>query len=172
VAARRLLTHGLRDNLGLTGTRIGCDTSRCRAYTIAVDGDAVKSCIVLAVTADGAEITTIEGLATGNTPYVAFPRHLPRPAPPRPKVSLQPHRTARWRSRAIALRQASPRCCSLPEPSPPLPRHLLSRSSAVLRPHGSPASERSTRTTREPRLIGCEARRPQPLLKRKRERLA
>jgi len=60
---RALLVHVLRDQLGLTGTHIGCDTSSCGACTVHLDGEAVKSCTVLAVQADGAEITTIEGLA-------------------------------------------------------------------------------------------------------------
>ena len=60
---RLLLVHALRDHLGLTGTHVGCDTSNCGACTIHMDGKAVKSCTVLAVQADGAEITTIEGLA-------------------------------------------------------------------------------------------------------------
>jgi carbon-monoxide dehydrogenase small subunit len=66
VDARRLLVQVLREDLRLTGTHIGCDTSQCGACTVDVDGDAVKSCTVLAVMADGAEITTIEGLAAGN----------------------------------------------------------------------------------------------------------
>lgn len=63
VEARTLLVHFLRDHLGLTGTNIGCDTSQCGACTIHMNGMAVKSCATLAVQADGAEITTIEGLA-------------------------------------------------------------------------------------------------------------
>jgi carbon-monoxide dehydrogenase small subunit len=63
VEPRLLLVHLLRERLGLTGTHIGCDTSNCGACTVHLDGDAVKSCTVLAVQADGAEITTIEGLA-------------------------------------------------------------------------------------------------------------
>ena len=59
------LLDALRDDLGLTGTKIGCDTSLCGACTIHLDGHAVKSCTVLAVQADGSEITTIEGLAQG-----------------------------------------------------------------------------------------------------------
>ena len=59
-----LLVHYLRDALDLTGTHIGCDTSQCGACTILLNGDAVKSCTVLAVQADGCEITTIEGLGT------------------------------------------------------------------------------------------------------------
>lgn len=62
VEPRLLLVHYLRDVLGLTGTHIGCETSLCGACTIMVDGQAVKSCTMLAVQADGAEVTTIEGL--------------------------------------------------------------------------------------------------------------
>ncbi|HWE31883.1 MAG TPA: (2Fe-2S)-binding protein [Solirubrobacteraceae bacterium] len=64
VEPRLLLAHALRDHLNLTGTHIGCDTSNCGACTIHMDGNAVKSCTVLAVQADGAEITTIEGLGS------------------------------------------------------------------------------------------------------------
>ena len=63
VEARKLLVHLIRDDLGLTGTHIGCDTSQCGACTVDIDGQAVKSCTVLAVMADGASITTIEGLS-------------------------------------------------------------------------------------------------------------
>src|SRR5881392_3362331 len=63
VEPRLLLVHHLRDNLGLTGTVVGCDTSNCGACTVHLDGEAVKSCTVLAVQADGANVTTIEGLA-------------------------------------------------------------------------------------------------------------
>jgi carbon-monoxide dehydrogenase small subunit len=61
---RLLLVHALRDHLGLTGTHVGCDTSNCGACTVHLDGRAVKSCTVLAVQADGADVTTIEGLAS------------------------------------------------------------------------------------------------------------
>ena len=64
VEPRTLLVHYLRDDLKLTGTNVGCDTSSCGACTVHIDGESVKSCTVLAVQADGAEITTIEGLAT------------------------------------------------------------------------------------------------------------
>ena len=67
VEPRTLLVHYLRDTVGLTGTNIGCDTSSCGACTILVDGESVKSCTMLAVQADGADITTIEGLASGDT---------------------------------------------------------------------------------------------------------
>jgi carbon-monoxide dehydrogenase small subunit len=63
VEPRLLLVHYLRDVVGLTGTHIGCETSICGACTILLNGDAVKSCTLLAVQADGGEITTIEGLA-------------------------------------------------------------------------------------------------------------
>jgi carbon-monoxide dehydrogenase small subunit len=63
VEPRLLLVHALRNQLGLTGTHVGCDTSNCGACTVHLDGRAVKSCTVLAVQADGADITTIEGLA-------------------------------------------------------------------------------------------------------------
>ncbi|MDP9284816.1 MAG: (2Fe-2S)-binding protein [Actinomycetota bacterium] len=61
---RELLVYVLRDRLGLTGTNVGCDTSSCGACTVLLDGEAVKSCTVLGVQADGAEITTIEGLTS------------------------------------------------------------------------------------------------------------
>jgi aerobic carbon-monoxide dehydrogenase small subunit len=64
VEARKLLVHAIREDLGLTGTHVGCDTSQCGACTVDIDGEAVKSCTVLAVMADGASITTIEGLAS------------------------------------------------------------------------------------------------------------
>ena len=67
VEARRLLVHHLRDELRLTGTHVGCDTSSCGACTAIVDGKAVKTCTMLAVQADGADITTIEGLADNGT---------------------------------------------------------------------------------------------------------
>jgi carbon-monoxide dehydrogenase small subunit len=64
VEPRLLLVHYLRDHLGLTGTHVGCDTSNCGACTVHLNGDAVKSCTVLAAQADGAEVTTIEGLGS------------------------------------------------------------------------------------------------------------
>src|SRR5690242_15662565 len=63
VEPRLLLVNFLRDNLGLTGTHIGCDTSQCGACVIHLDGQPVKSCTLLTVQADGAELATIEGLA-------------------------------------------------------------------------------------------------------------
>src|SRR5437016_897006 len=65
VEPRMLLAHFLRDELRLTGTHIGCDTSQCGACTVILDGRSAKSCTIFAVQADGAEVTTIEGLANG-----------------------------------------------------------------------------------------------------------
>jgi carbon-monoxide dehydrogenase small subunit len=64
VEPRTLLVHYIRDTVGLTGTNVGCDTSSCGACTLHLDGESVKSCTILAVQADGADILTIEGLAT------------------------------------------------------------------------------------------------------------
>jgi carbon-monoxide dehydrogenase small subunit len=64
VEPRALLVHVLRDELNLTGTHVGCDTSQCGACTVHLDGKAVKSCTVLAVQAEGVQITTIEGLGS------------------------------------------------------------------------------------------------------------
>jgi carbon-monoxide dehydrogenase small subunit len=64
VEPRLLLVHALRDKLALTGTHVGCDTSNCGACTVHLEGQAVKSCTILAVQADGAEVTTIEGMGT------------------------------------------------------------------------------------------------------------
>ena len=64
VEPRTLLVYFLRESLGLTGTNVGCDTSSCGACTVLVDGESVKSCTLLAVQAEGREVTTIEGLAT------------------------------------------------------------------------------------------------------------
>ncbi len=63
VEPRTLLVHVLREQLNLTGTHVGCDTSNCGACTVWLDGDAVKSCTILAVQAEGGEVTTIEGIA-------------------------------------------------------------------------------------------------------------
>jgi carbon-monoxide dehydrogenase small subunit len=66
IEPRLLLVHYLRDVLGLTGTHVGCETSLCGACTVHLNGNAVKSCTVLAAQADGAKVTTIEGLAKGD----------------------------------------------------------------------------------------------------------
>ncbi len=68
VEPRMLLVSFLREALGLTGTNVGCDTSSCGACTILLDGESVKSCTVLAVQAEGSDVTTIEGLASGAEP--------------------------------------------------------------------------------------------------------
>jgi aerobic carbon-monoxide dehydrogenase small subunit len=78
VQERELLVYYLRDGLGLTGTNVGCDTTSCGACTVHLDGQSVKSCTVLAVQADGAEVTTIEGLATNGQMHpmqAAFQEH-------------------------------------------------------------------------------------------------
>ena len=64
VPTRRLLVHFIRDDLGLTGTHVGCDTGNCGACTVHLDGEPVKSCMLLAVQAEGAKITTVEGLGS------------------------------------------------------------------------------------------------------------
>jgi aerobic carbon-monoxide dehydrogenase small subunit len=66
VEPRTLLVHFVREQLGLTGTNVGCDTSSCGACSLHLDGEAVKSCTILAVQADGAEVTTIEGMASAD----------------------------------------------------------------------------------------------------------
>ncbi|MBT3333149.1 MAG: (2Fe-2S)-binding protein [Rhodospirillaceae bacterium] len=65
VEGRTLLVQFLRENLNLTGTHVGCDTSQCGACVVHVDGDSMKSCTMLALEAEGADVTTIEGLAKG-----------------------------------------------------------------------------------------------------------
>jgi carbon-monoxide dehydrogenase small subunit len=78
VAPATLLVELLRDDLGMTGTHIGCDTSQCGACNVLIDGVAIKSCTVLAVQAEGKAITTIEGLANGDTLHpmqAAFREH-------------------------------------------------------------------------------------------------
>ena len=67
VQSRLLLVHFLRESCGLTGTHVGCETSLCGACTVLLDGDAVKSCTIFAVQADGRRVTTVEGLAQGDT---------------------------------------------------------------------------------------------------------
>ena len=78
IEGRTLLVQFLRDNLGLTGTHVGCDTSQCGACVVHVDGKSVKSCTLLAVQANGAKVTTIEGLATNGELHpmqAAFKEH-------------------------------------------------------------------------------------------------
>ncbi len=78
VESRTLLVQFLRENLGLTGTHVGCDTSQCGACVVHVDGKSVKSCTLLAVQANGAKVTTIEGLATNGELHpmqAAFKEH-------------------------------------------------------------------------------------------------
>jgi aerobic-type carbon monoxide dehydrogenase small subunit (CoxS/CutS family) len=74
VAARRLLVHFIRDDLDLTGTHIGCDTGNCGACTVQLDGQAIKSCMMLAVQADGAKLRTVEDLASDEGALTALQR--------------------------------------------------------------------------------------------------
>src|SRR5919112_2487166 len=89
VEPRLLLVHYLRDVLGLTGTHVGCDTSNCGACTVHLDGEAVKSCTILAVQADGAEVTTIEGMAS-------------------PDGTLHPLQEAFWNAHALQCGYCTP----------------------------------------------------------------
>ena len=78
VEPRRLLVHVIREDLALTGTHIGCDTTSCGACTVLMDGTPVKSCTVLGVQADGRDLTTVEGLAGADGPHAlqaAFKEH-------------------------------------------------------------------------------------------------
>jgi aerobic-type carbon monoxide dehydrogenase small subunit (CoxS/CutS family) len=79
VEPRLLLVHFLRERLGLTGTNVGCDSTSCGACTVLLDGESAKSCTVLTVQADGAEVTTIEGITPGegalNPLQAAFQKH-------------------------------------------------------------------------------------------------
>src|SRR5918999_1491549 len=82
VEGRLLLVHWLRDELGLTGTHVGCDTTNCGACTVHLNGEAVKSCTVLAAQADGSEVTTIEGLARDAGRRLRRPRDEAQGGPP------------------------------------------------------------------------------------------
>ncbi|MEM7331341.1 MAG: (2Fe-2S)-binding protein [Chloroflexota bacterium] len=88
VEPRMLLVHFIRDVLGLTGTNIGCDTSQCGACTVHLDGMSIKSCTTLAVMVDGADITTIEGLA--------------------PKGNLHPMQKAFWEEHGLQCGYCTP----------------------------------------------------------------
>ena len=123
VDARRLLVHFIRDDLELTGTHIGCDTGNCGACTIHLDGQAVKSCMLLAVQADGAAIATVEGLAQDGelTPAAAG---LLRP--PRAPVRLLHARDADERGRAARAEPAADRGGGADgDPGEHLPLHRL-----------------------------------------------
>ena len=99
VPARTLLVHFLRDQLRLTGTHVGCDTTQCGACTVALDGVAVKSCTVLAAQADGHEVTTIEGLTGQHGPASTGQPALARSTP-----CSRPSRTSTPSSAATAPR--------------------------------------------------------------------
>ena len=113
VEPRRLLVQLLREDLNLTGTHVGCDTSQCGACTVHVDGHAVKSCTMLAVQADGADVTTIEGMA--------------------PEGGLHPLQTAFWEKHGLQcgfctpgmIMVAADLLATTPNPSDDEIRHAL-----------------------------------------------
>ena len=117
VPARTLLVHFLRDNLRLTGTHVGCDTTQCGACTVALDGVAVKSCTVLAAQASGHAVTTIEGLgpdpaeitARGGTLGAADSRPAGREPPASPESApLHPVQRAFWRHHGLQCGYCTP----------------------------------------------------------------
>jgi aerobic carbon-monoxide dehydrogenase small subunit len=117
VPARTLLVHFLRDNLRLTGTHVGCDTTQCGACTVALDGVAVKSCTVLAAQASGHEVTTIEGLAPalaeitarGGTLGGRASRSAGREPPASPESApLHPVQRAFWRHHGLQCGYCTP----------------------------------------------------------------
>ena len=137
VDPRTLLVQFLRENLRLTGTHVGCDTSQCGACVVHLDGKAVKSCTTLAVMADGHEVKTIEGLArrrraaasdAGSLPRASrpamrllHPRHdhdRGRHRPPQGPRSLRPHHPRRARRQSVPLHRLSEHRCSRSRPAP------------------------------------------------------
>ena len=117
VPARTLLVHFLRDNLRLTGTHVGCDTTQCGACTVALDGVAVKSCTVLAAQASGHEVTTIEGLtpepaaitARGGTLAAGDSRSAAcEPSASPEAVRLHPVQRAFWRHHGLQCGYCTP----------------------------------------------------------------
>ena len=124
VDARRLLVHFIRDDIDLTGTHIGCDTGNCGACTIHLDGQAVKSCMLLAVQADGAKIATVEGLAAGDGELSAAAAVVLRA--PRAPVRLLHARDADERVRAARAEPAAERGGGADgDPGQHLPLHRL-----------------------------------------------
>ena len=87
VEPRTLLVQFIRENLGLTGTHVGCDTSQCGACVVHVDGKSVKACTLLALQAEGAEVTTIEGLASNGGTLHPDAGGLPRAPRPAMRIS-------------------------------------------------------------------------------------
>jgi aerobic carbon-monoxide dehydrogenase small subunit len=126
VEPRLLLVHYLRDELGLTGTHVGCETSICGACTVLLDGKAVKSCTMLAVQADGAEITTIEGLAAT--------------APPNGGSGLHPVQEGFWEKHGLQCGYCTP--------------GMILTGAALLASNAAP-SEREIRHALEGNLFRC-----------------
>src|SRR3954468_8224223 len=137
VEPRLLLVHLIRDRLGLTGTHVGCDTSNCGACTVHLDGEAVKSCTVLAVQADGGEVKTIEGMAS-------------------PDGTLHPLQEAFWNDHALQCGYCTPGMIMLaagPPPRHPAPGRT---SSAADPPQRNPTpSEEEVRHGLEGNLCRC-----------------
>ena len=129
VEPRQLLVYFLRESLGLTGTHVGCDTSNCGACTVHVDGEAVKSCTVLAVQADGREVTTIEGMAS--------------------EGELHPLQTAFWEKHGLQCGFCTPgmimAAADLLARNPPRPRRTCAR-----RWRATCAAARAIRTSSRP----------------------
>ena len=153
VEPRTLLVHALRDGLGLTGAHIGCDTSQCGACTVLLDGRAVKSCTVLALQAEGAEVTTIEGLARGRRAASdpARVRRAPRPAVRLLHAGRDPHRgrPALARRRSRPTRRSATRCAATSAAA-----RATRRSSSRFAPRRGTASE----ARRDPRARSLRAR--------------
>ena len=187
VEPRELLVYFLREQLGLTGTNVGCDTSSCGACTVLLDGESVKSCTVLAVQADGAEVTTIEGLATNgelhpcsrpSTSTTRCSAATARPGWCMATVSLlaenpnpSEERDPRRRSRATSA--AAPATTTSSRPSRPRRRRRGARwrppRAALRRPAGpaqggpgAPHRAGAVRRRHDAAGHGLDARRPQP----------
>jgi aerobic carbon-monoxide dehydrogenase small subunit len=108
VPARTLLVHFLRDELGLTGTHVGCDTTQCGACTVALDGVAVKSCTVLAAQADGHEVTTIEGLSDNSNNRLGADAGAGADAGPDAGAPLHPVQRAFWQEHGLQCGYCTP----------------------------------------------------------------
>ena len=150
IEPRTLLVHALRDGLGLTGAHVGCDTSQCGACTVLLDGRAVKSCTVLALQADGSEVTTIEGLARGGRapPDPARVRRAPRAAVRVLHAGCDPDRirSPRARPRPERRRRSGTRCAG------------ISAAARATRRSSSRCARRPRRCARRQRVIPASGR--------------
>ena len=168
VEPRLLLVHYLRDVLGLTGTHVGCDTSQCGACTVHVDGVAVKACTMFAVQAEGAQVTTIEGMSRGRggtlhplqeafwaehglqcgfcTPGMIMAaadllRHNPRPTDEEIRVGLDGNlcRCTGYHNIVRAVQTAAQRMASDAAPAPPPHDAIVPPDGALASPLSAPA---------------------------------